>query len=154
MDLLVHLDGEQAPTEKWLFREAVRPYITDEVYRRRKQAFAAPFRWKKGGPLYDLLSSLLSQENVQNLGFADWEFCEGMVDRCYDEENEPLFRQCIWLAQIISMGLQFRMPTWSPSRSVNGEVKEKANGHANGYVNGGAREMTNGHTNGHANGCM
>ncbi|KAM0717758.1 hypothetical protein Q7P37_006090 [Cladosporium fusiforme] len=131
VDMLVHLDGEQVPTEKNIFREAVRPYVTDEIYRRRKQAFAAPFRWKKGGPLYDRLSSLITRENVQQLGFADWEQCRSMVDRCFDEENEDLFRKSIWLAQIISIGLQFKMPTWIEGQSElpNGKI----NGHANGH---------------------
>ncbi|GAB7333640.1 hypothetical protein MBLNU13_g05201t2 [Cladosporium sp. NU13] len=49
-DTLVYLVGDQKHTEKWTFREAVKPYVTDEIYRRRKQAFAAPFRWKKADP--------------------------------------------------------------------------------------------------------
>lgn len=133
-DLLVHLDGEEKPTEKWIFREAVRPYVTDEIYRRRKQAFAAPFRWKKGGPLYSRLSALITRENVEKLGFADWNQCETMVDQCYDDENEELFRKSIWLAQIISIGLQFDMETWVAEEALDGPVNEKANGHANGQT--------------------
>lgn len=112
--MLVHLGGEEMPTEKFIFREAVKPFVTDEVYRRRKQAFAAPFRWKKGGPLYARLSSLITRENVEKLGFAEWDKCEEMVELCFNNEDEMLFRKCIWLAQIISIGLQFEMQTWAP----------------------------------------
>lgn len=113
MDPLVHVEGDQRPTEKWIFREAVKPYVTDEVYRRRKQPFAAPFRWKKGGPLYAKLSSLITRENVENLGFAVWDQCGSLLDKCYEEEDQSLFRKMIWLAQIISIGLQFDVQTWT-----------------------------------------
>jgi asparagine synthase (glutamine-hydrolysing) len=112
----VHLVGDQQPTEKWIFREAVQPYVTHEVYRRRKQAFAAPFRWKKGGPLYLKLQSLISRENAERLGFADWTWCEGIVDRCYANGDELLFRKALWLAQIISLGLQFKIQTWRSNK--------------------------------------
>jgi asparagine synthase (glutamine-hydrolysing) len=121
-DTLVHLVGDEKPTEKWIFREAVKPYVTDEIYRRRKQAFAAPFRWKKGGPLHSKLMALISQENVEKLGFADWKWCENVVEKCYANGDELLFRKALWLAQIISLGLQFDIPTWTSDEGlvVNG----------------------------------
>jgi asparagine synthase (glutamine-hydrolysing) len=117
-DTLVHLVGNEKPTEKWIFREAVRPYVTDEIYRRRKQAFAAPFRWKKGGPLHSKLLSLISRKNVERLGFADWKRCEGIVEKCYTDGDELLFRKVLWLAQIISLGLQFDIQPWTSNEGL------------------------------------
>lgn len=118
----MHLAGNEKPTEKWIFREAVKPYVTDEIYRRRKQAFAAPFRWKKGGPLHSKLLSLISRENVEKLGFADWSVCEDLVENCFADGDELLFRKALWLAQIISFGLQFDIQTWKSDKGlvVNG----------------------------------
>lgn len=133
VDMLVHLDGDQPPVEKWIFREAVKPYITDEVYGRRKQAFAAPFRWKMGGSLYTKLSSLITRENIERLGFVDWSKCEDIVDRSFKDKDEILFRKAIWLAQLVSIGLQFGVQTWM---SDAGEANRQVNGSVNGQVNG------------------
>lgn len=113
VDVLVHLKGEDAPIEKWIFREAVKPYVTEEVYARRKHAFRAPFRWKKDGPLYRKLTSLISREHIDQLGFVDWKKCHDIVDRSF-EGDQLLFRQAIWLAQLISIGLQFGVQPWKP----------------------------------------
>jgi asparagine synthase (glutamine-hydrolysing) len=121
----VHVVGDQKPTEKWIFREAVKPYVTQEIYGRRKQAFAAPFRWKKGGPLHSKLLSLISRGNVERLGFADWSWCEDIVERCYSDGDELLFRKILWLAQIISLGLQFDIQTYK-SNGLNSDGGTRA----------------------------
>jgi asparagine synthase (glutamine-hydrolysing) len=113
----VHLVGEDKPTEKWIFREAVKPYVSPEIYERRKQAFAAPFRWEKGGPMHSKLLSLMSRENVERLGFAEWSWCENIIEKCYADADESLFRKILWLAQIISLSLQFDIQTYKPSGS-------------------------------------
>lgn len=119
-DMLVHLEVDKAPIEKWLFREAVKPFVTEEVYRKRKHAFAAPFKWKVGGPLYKKLTSLISRENIERLGFADWEKCKDIVDRSFCERDQLVFRKVIWLAQIISIGLQFGVQPWRKEALMNG----------------------------------
>ena len=113
-DVPVHVDpgAEEPVLEKWLFRRAVRPFVTDEVFRKRKQAFAAPFRYAVGGPLYEKLASLITRENVEALGLAEWTACEGMLDRAFEAKDQLLFRQVIWLAQIVSVGLQFDVKPW------------------------------------------
>ncbi|OJD14064.1 hypothetical protein ACJ73_09121 [Blastomyces percursus] len=49
----------QSITEKWILRKAVRPYITDEVYRRGRNPFRAPVRWPKEGRLHRMFEKLL-----------------------------------------------------------------------------------------------
>ena len=115
VDLLVRLDGQKPPVEKWLFRQAAVPYITQEVYERRKHAFAAPFKWKKGGPLHQKLCSLINRKNLVHLGFVDCDRAEDILRRSFDEQDQLLFRKALWLAQIISIGIQFGVKTWSSS---------------------------------------
>lgn len=117
-DMLVHLEVGKPPKEKWIFREAVKPFVTEEVYKKRKQAFAAPFKWKVGGALYHKLSSLITKEKVEHLGFAEWEMCKDIVDRAFRDKDQLLFRKVIWLAQIISIGVQFGVQPWRSSRQV------------------------------------
>ena len=114
VDMLVHLDEQNAPAEKWLFRQAAKPYITQEVYERRKQAFAAPFKWKKGGPLHQKLCHLITRKNLLHLGFVDCDKAEEIFRRSFDEEDELLFRKALLLAQFVSVGIQFGVKTWAP----------------------------------------
>ncbi|KAF2207336.1 hypothetical protein CERZMDRAFT_115204 [Cercospora zeae-maydis SCOH1-5] len=130
VDVLVHVEEDGGVTEKWLFREAVRPFVTEEVYQRRKHPFSAPFWWQPGGPLQKKLASLITEENVARLGFVEWDRCKDLVDKVFYEKDEGTFRSAIWLAQIISIGSQFDVRTWqrpdddiSLEMGTNGEQK-------------------------------
>jgi asparagine synthase (glutamine-hydrolysing) len=59
-------------TDKFLLRQAARPYITQGVYARRKFAFAAPpALWRPGAPLYELLQVALGTPAGGWLPFFD-----------------------------------------------------------------------------------
>ncbi|WPH03569.1 asparagine synthase [Acrodontium crateriforme] len=60
-------------TEKWILREAARPFITDEIYYRKKHGYAAPTVWPVGGALHNMFKSLITRENVERLGFVAWD---------------------------------------------------------------------------------
>jgi asparagine synthase (glutamine-hydrolysing) len=55
---------------KYLLREAVRPFVTDEVYQGKKQPFFAP-PMVIGNPMYQLLQDLLRSENFKSVPFFD-----------------------------------------------------------------------------------
>jgi len=57
-------------TQKYILREAVKPFITDEVYRGVKQPFLAP-PMLIGNPMYELLQDLLRSENFKSIPFFD-----------------------------------------------------------------------------------
>src|SRR5438270_57744 len=57
-------------TQKYVLREAVKPFITDEVYRGIKQPFLAP-PMLIGNPMYELLQDLLRSENFKSVPFFD-----------------------------------------------------------------------------------
>jgi len=57
-------------TQKYVLREAVRPFVTDEVYRGVKQPFFAP-PMLMGNPMYELLQDLLRSENFKSVPFFD-----------------------------------------------------------------------------------
>jgi asparagine synthase (glutamine-hydrolysing) len=57
-------------TDKYLLREAARPYLTERVYARRKFAFAAPpALWRPGAPLYEQLQEALNAPGGRWLPF-------------------------------------------------------------------------------------
>jgi asparagine synthase (glutamine-hydrolysing) len=55
---------------KHILREAVRPFVTDEVYQGKKQPFFAP-PMLIGNPMYELLQDLLRSENFKSVPFFD-----------------------------------------------------------------------------------
>ncbi|KAL7418623.1 hypothetical protein Q5752_007081 [Cryptotrichosporon argae] len=64
--------AEDVWTEKWILREAVRPFVTDEIYARKKHAYAAPTTYARDGPVGRLLAGLVTRARVGQLGFVQW----------------------------------------------------------------------------------
>lgn len=112
--------GEKRFTEKWILREACRPFITRELYERKKhvgfghecwsrgwfvlislQPYSAPTIYPTGGPLHKLLSGLITRENVENLGFVDWSKAEGLVERAFMQDEPLAMRFAFTIAQWI-----------------------------------------------------
>lgn len=101
--------------EKYILREAARPFVTDEIYEKRKHPYSAPVRYGINGPLHQLMTRLITEDNVSSLGFLDWttEDDDGavsmgdMVHLAFAEKNESAFRLVICLAQWIVLGKKF-----------------------------------------------
>jgi len=61
-------DGQQ----KYVLREAAKPFISDEVYRRAKQPFfAPPTTLRIGNPMYELLQDVLRSQGSESVPFFD-----------------------------------------------------------------------------------
>ncbi|KAI8948812.1 glutamine-hydrolyzing asparagine synthase [Xylaria longipes] len=91
--------------EKWILRQAVRPYITDELYQRKKHPFLAPTRWVKEGPLHRKFKAILTQEAVEALGFVDWETVKDAMETGWGETAEPkAFRRLVYCAAWVTLG--------------------------------------------------
>lgn len=58
--------------EKYILREAVKPFITQEVYERTKFPYSAPSTYPLDGPIHNLFKGILTREKVEALGFANW----------------------------------------------------------------------------------
>lgn len=94
--------------EKWILREAAKPFLTDEVYRRRKHPYTAPVVYAKGGPLHRLFSRLLTKENVDALGFLHWPVVAKSLDAGFGEDADRVaFRQCVTAGCLVTIGQRF-----------------------------------------------
>ncbi|KAI1422348.1 glutamine-hydrolyzing asparagine synthase [Xylaria sp. FL1777] len=90
--------------EKWILRQAVRPYITDELYQRKKHPFLAPTRWAKEGPLHRKFKAILTQEAVEALGFIDWETVKEDMETGWGETAQPrAFRRLIYCSAWVTL---------------------------------------------------
>lgn len=114
---------EQTFHEKHLLRQAMRPFITDEIYHRRKQPFLGPCQYAEDGPVHQTLKRLLTGEHVDALGFVDWTQASQMLDKAFREKDPASFRSAYLLAQLVVLSQRFNVPKAQP---VDGVV--------NGYV--------------------
>ncbi|KAK4160396.1 putative asparagine synthetase [Cladorrhinum sp. PSN259] len=95
-------------TEKWILREAVKPFITDELYRRRKHPFLAPTKWPKGGPLHRMFQNLLTKEAVEKLGFVEWAVVEKALEAGFgDQADGRAFRTLSYVGAWVALGEKF-----------------------------------------------
>ncbi|KAL8919477.1 MAG: hypothetical protein Q9208_006762 [Pyrenodesmia sp. 3 TL-2023] len=78
----------QSLDEKWILRQAVRPYITDELYKRKKHPFLAPTRWTKDGPLHRMFKALLTPRAVEQLGFVKYATIQEAMDIAWGEKAD------------------------------------------------------------------
>ncbi|KAH8715434.1 Amidase chyE [Beauveria bassiana] len=101
--------GLRSVTEKWILREAVRPFVSEDMYRRRKVMFLAPTRWAKGGPLHLLFRRILTEESVRELGFVRWPFVQDSLERGFGEAADgACFRTVVYAASWVTISDRFK----------------------------------------------
>ena len=74
--------------EKYILREASRPFITDELYKRTKHPYSAATFYPVDGPIHQVFKRLVTKENVEKLGFLDWTAVEVLLAQAFNEEGE------------------------------------------------------------------
>ncbi|KAM3508944.1 hypothetical protein MY11210_006519 [Beauveria gryllotalpidicola] len=88
----------------WILREAVRPFVSEDMYRRRKVMFLAPIRWAKGGPLHLMFWRILTEESVRELGFVHWPFVRDALERSFGEAADgACFRTVVYAASWVTL---------------------------------------------------
>lgn len=98
---------DKSLTEKYILREAVRPFVTDEIYKRPKKPYIGPAKFPENGPLHQLFMRLISQENVEALGFLDWSATEKLVSKAFKDQNPLSFRAAFQICQIVVISQRF-----------------------------------------------
>jgi len=100
-------------TEKWVLREAVRPVITDTVYRRQKHPFMSPpATVQQGGKLFTMLQDTLRSASLDGPGIYDRRKVIGLLDAV--STMDPLTRNrmdpvLMWMSSICLLHEQLRM---------------------------------------------
>lgn len=107
--------------EKYALRQAVKPFVTEEVYGRRKHAYTAPTTFPLEGPIHRLMQGIITEQRVDGLGFIRWEevqrlwtvaFEAGAEHKDQGEETDLgaktwAWRQLIMIAQWVVLGERF-----------------------------------------------
>ncbi|KAJ7229997.1 putative asparagine synthase [Mycena pura] len=76
--------GKWHMVEKWILRQAVKPFVTEEVYLRKKVAFNPPPSGpppvaSRMLPLQMHLKARITQETVERLGFVNWPYTKEVL---------------------------------------------------------------------------
>ncbi|KAF7349626.1 Asparagine synthetase domain-containing protein [Mycena sanguinolenta] len=117
--------GTWAFTEKWILRQAVKPYVTEEVFLRRKLSYNAPPSRRTRGesllvPLQAHLKVRITRANVERVGFLDWSFVEGLLAGYLTNPNFPAdgsldarAQLLLYVLSFIVLQERFDVPTWN-----------------------------------------
>lgn len=94
-------------TEKHLLKQAVKPFVTDEVYNRKKHPFLGPTQIARDGPLHKLFERLVTRDNVAELGFVDWDKAKVLLEKTLEGDNVFAFRSLLVVAQFVVLHKRF-----------------------------------------------
>lgn len=116
-------------TEKYILREASKPFITGELYERKKHPYSAPTSWPENGPLHKLMQKLVTKETVEQLGFVDWEQAKDLVHNAFVKDDPTALRFTLLVAEWVVISQRFGvkkagLPVWAdPSRTPAASLK-------------------------------
>lgn len=91
-----------------ILREAAKPYITNELYERKKQPYLGPNKWPKEGPLHNKMKEICTKEAVEKLGFVDWEVVREALDKAFGDDADIMaFRVLLLVGSWVTIGERF-----------------------------------------------
>ncbi|CAK5282330.1 unnamed protein product [Mycena citricolor] len=115
-------DSEQRKwslSEKWILRQAVRPFISDAVYHRQKIAFNPPLAASDSPrtrllPLQAHLRARLTEAAVRRVGFFDWDFVREQLDGYVESAGglDTRAKICLHVLSFVVLQEKFSVPTW------------------------------------------
>jgi asparagine synthase (glutamine-hydrolysing) len=118
--LKMKYDSEQgAFLEKHILRQAMKPFITEEIYNRRKHPFFGPAKYTENGPMHKVFQRLLTEENVRQVGFLDWDVVQSNLDKAFRDKDPFAFRFSLSAAQFIVLSQRFHVKRAEPSKLRN-----------------------------------
>lgn len=71
------------------------------------QPYSAPLSYAVDGPLYKLLGGLITEENIERLGFVSWDSVHDLVSRAFAQKENLAFRLALVVAQWVVLAGRF-----------------------------------------------
>ncbi|KAI8335003.1 asparagine synthetase [Chlamydoabsidia padenii] len=106
-------DGETL-NEKWILKEAMKPYVTDEIYKRTKHPFIPPpatLTEDKTTPYKPLIDKYLTKEKVDRLGWARWSHVEKQRDLFLENADGHASKTIMAMLSYVIIGEKFGVTT-------------------------------------------
>ena len=87
--------------EKWILREAIKPFITKELYERENTHTQRQYCIPRIGRCNKAVQELLTRDAIDGLGFPDWEEVKGLLERASVKKELSATRSlnlcCLWI---------------------------------------------------------
>jgi asparagine synthase (glutamine-hydrolysing) len=106
--------GNEPFLEKHVLRQAMKPFITEEIYNRRKHPFFGPSKYTKNGPMHKICQKLLTKENVEQIGFIEWDTARDNMDRAFIEKDPFAMRRTLVTSQFVVLSQKFGVKKAEP----------------------------------------
>ncbi|KAI8060147.1 hypothetical protein BC940DRAFT_312703 [Gongronella butleri] len=97
--------------EKYILKEATKPFITEEIYKRAKHPYLAPSSDPEDQPIIRLLKKWITKEKVERVGFLDWTTCERQKDYVIQTGNRLAYTAVLNIVSMIVLAERFNVPT-------------------------------------------
>ncbi len=112
----ITIDAEGKVVEKYVLREAAKPFITDELYKRTKHPYSAPIQYTKESEVFKLFAKYVTRDKLEQLGFVDVNYATKLLDLAFERGQADAFRQVLVLAELVVLHERFVMrkvePVW------------------------------------------
>ncbi|CAO3590552.1 unnamed protein product [Absidia cylindrospora] len=96
--------------EKWILKEAMKPYITEEVYSRTKHPFVSPpTQPNRTPPSLQLMNRFLTKEKVEQLGWAKWSFVEEQQEVYLATADRLAFKNLLLIISYVIISEKFNV---------------------------------------------
>jgi asparagine synthase (glutamine-hydrolysing) len=83
-------------------------------------------KYKPGGPVHKLFEGLITKENVEALGFLEWEQCKNLLHDAIYDGDRPKWSQMILVGQFVILCKRFAVGKAVPAFAgleSNGSVR-------------------------------
>lgn len=92
--------------------------IVQELYKRRKHPFSAPITYKVDGPLHRYIGSLMTKENIEQLGFLEWDKCKTLVEDGFVHNKPVEMRKLFMISQLVEISRRFGVKRAEPEYAL------------------------------------
>ncbi|OQR91207.1 hypothetical protein ACHHYP_04901 [Achlya hypogyna] len=107
----LHVDEASGDlVEKWVLRQAAKPYIPLELYERPKKPFLAPPCDKGTDAQWGYLQATIQRNAVEALGWMDWPFVAATLQTFKTTGERQAYNRLNIIASFLVLGRQFNIP--------------------------------------------
>ncbi|OAD06217.1 hypothetical protein MUCCIDRAFT_106785 [Mucor lusitanicus CBS 277.49] len=105
--------------EKWILREAVKPYVTQEIYERTKAPFFAPPTKKPTAKFMGLLDKFLTRKNIDRLGWIRYDKVSEAMTTYLKTNDLRTYQDLLIITSYVILFIRFHVAPYQPSRFVD-----------------------------------
>lgn len=110
----IKVEEDGSFNEKWILKQASKPFITEEMYQRVKLPFTAPAASKsKREHVANLLDSYLTKEKVSKLGWLNYKVAANANDEFLKTDNVNILKDLLMIVSYIIIAEQFKVAAYN-----------------------------------------